>query len=83
MYSLTDTDLLKFLTADYMPVNINNDVVSTAIKGTLDNIIVTNAGNLYTTNSNIIISISGDGSGAEAGSVVLTGANTINNIQHL
>jgi hypothetical protein len=81
LYSLTDTDLLKFLTADYMPVNINNDVVSTAIKGTLDNIIVTNAGNLYTTNSNIIISISGDGSGAEAGSVILTGANTINKIQ--
>ena len=81
LYSLTDTDLLKFLTVDYMPVNIDNDVTSTAIKGTIDNIIVTNAGNLYSTNSNIIISISGDGTGAEAGQVLLTGANTINTIK--
>ena len=80
LYSLTDTDLLKFLTVDYMPVNIDDDVTSTAVKGTIDNIIVTNAGNLYSTNSNIIISISGDGASAEAGQVLLTGANTINKI---
>jgi len=80
LYSLTDSDLLKFLTVDYMPVNIDNDVTSTAVKGTIDNIIVTNAGNLYSTNSNIIISISGDGASAEAGQVLLTGANTINKI---
>jgi len=80
LYSLTDTDLLKFLTVDYMPVNIDDDVTSTAVKGTIDNIIVTNAGNLYSTNSNIIISISGDGTSAEAGQVLLTGANTINKI---
>ena len=81
LYSLTDTDLLKFLTVEYMPVNIDNDVTSTAIKGTVDNIIVTNAGNLYSTNSNITISILGDGTGATAGNVLLTGANTINKIQ--
>ena len=81
LYSLTDTDLLKFLTVEYMPVNIDNDVTATAIKGTVDNIIVTNAGNLYSTNSNITISILGDGTGATAGSVLLTGANTINKIE--
>jgi len=81
LYSLTDSDLLKFLTVDYMPVNINDDVTSTAVKGTIDNIIVTNAGNLYSTNSNIIISISGNGTSAEAGQVLLTGANTINKIR--
>jgi hypothetical protein len=81
LYSLTDTDLLKFLTVDYMPVNVDNDVAATAIKGTVDNIIVTNAGNLYSTNSNIIISIFGDGTSAAAGSVTITNANTINKIQ--
>jgi hypothetical protein len=81
LYSLTDTDLLKFLTTTYMPVNQNGDVSSTTIPGTIDNIVVTNAGNSYTTNSNIIVSILGDGTGASIGSVVLTGANTIGSIK--
>ena len=80
LYSLSDTDLLKFLTADFMPVNLNSDISSTAIKGTLDNAVVTNAGDSYTTNSNITVSILGDGSGATIGSVLLTGANTIDRI---
>ena len=81
LYSLSDTDLLKFLTGDFMPVNLNNDIASTAIKGTIDNAVVLNAGNAYSTNSNITVSILGDGTGATIGSVLITGANTIDRIK--
>ena len=80
LYSLSDTDLLKFLTGDFMPVNLNYDITSTAIKGTIDNAVVVNSGNSYTTNSNITVSILGDGSGAAVGSILTTGANTIDRI---
>jgi hypothetical protein len=80
LYSLSDTDLLKFLTGDFMPVNLNYDITSTAIKGTLDNAVVVNSGNSYTTNSNITVSVLGDGSGATVGSILTTGANTIDRI---
>ena len=80
LYSLSDTDLLKFLTGDFMPVNLNYDITSTAIKGTIDNAVVVNSGNSYTTNSNITVSILGDGSGATVGSILTTGANTIDRI---
>lgn len=80
LYSLSDTDLLKFLTGDFMPVNLNYDITSTAIKGTIDNAMVINSGNSYTTNSNITVSILGDGSGATVGSILITGANTIDRI---
>ena len=80
LYSLSDTDLLKFLTGDFMPVNLNYDVTSTAIKGTIDNAVVVNSGNAYTTNSNITVSVLGDGSGAIVGSILITSANTIDRI---
>lgn len=81
LYSLSDTDLLKFLTGDFMPVNINSDVETTAIKGTIDNAVVVNSGNSYRTNSNITVSIFGDGTGATVGSILITGANTIDRIK--
>jgi hypothetical protein len=80
MYSLTDTDLLKFLTNDYMPVNLNYDVLNTAIKGTVDNFVVTNIGNNYSVASNISVNILGDGLNARIGNVFLSGANTIDRI---
>jgi hypothetical protein len=40
MYSLTDADLLKFLTTNYMAINVNDDVVSTAVPGTIDSIVL-------------------------------------------
>jgi hypothetical protein len=80
LYSLSDTDLLKFLTGDFMPVNLNYDVALTSIKGTVDNAVVISAGNSYLTNSNITVSILGDGTGANVGSILITGANTIDRI---
>jgi hypothetical protein len=80
LYSLSDTDLLKFLTGDFMPVNLNYDVTLTSIKGTVDSAVVINAGNSYLTNSNITVNILGDGTGANVGSILITGANTIDRI---
>ena len=80
LYSLTDTDLLKFLTNDYMPVNLNYDVLNTAIKGTIDNFVVTNIGSNYSVASNISVNILGDGLNARISNVVLSGANTIDRI---
>ena len=80
LYSLSDTDLLKFLTGDFMPVNLNYDVLNTAIKGTIDNFVVTNIGNNYSIASNISVNILGDGLNARIGNVFLSGANTIDRI---
>jgi hypothetical protein len=80
LYSLSDTDLLKFLTGDFMPVNLNYDVSLTSIKGSVDNAVVINAGSSYLTNSNITVIILGDGTGESIGSVLITGANTIDRI---
>jgi len=78
MYSLTDSDLLKFLTSTYMAVNINEDVVETAIPGTIDSIVLTRAGNSYSNYANI--SIKGNGSGARIGSYAKNASNSISTI---
>lgn len=78
MYSLTDADLLKFLTADYMAINVNQDVVDTAIAGTLDSIVVTNQGNSYS--SNVTAAIQGNGQNARILSVTRNASNSITNI---
>lgn len=62
MYYLTDTDLLKFLTNEYMAVNISDDVVATAIPGTVDNFVIENQGNTVISFAGII---KGDGTGAD------------------
>jgi hypothetical protein len=80
LYSLLDSDILRFLTDAYIPVNINTNITSTAIPGTIDNIIITNPGNNYVTASNITVTINGNGTGAIVGQVNLTTANTINYI---
>jgi hypothetical protein len=78
MYSLTDADLLKFLTVNYMAININQDVVDTAIPGTIDNIVVQNQGNSY---SNFVqATIIGNGSGALVSNIIKNASNSITNI---
>jgi hypothetical protein len=80
LYSLTDTDLLKFLTDSYMPVNTDTAISRTTIRGTIDSLIVTNSGINYSNLANLSVSISGNGTGARAGQVYLSSANTINYI---
>jgi len=78
MYSLTDSDLLKFYTADYMAVNTNQDVVDTAIKGTLDSIVITNQGNGYSSATSAYIA--GNGGNASIISVTRNASNSITTI---
>jgi hypothetical protein len=75
MYSLTDADLLKFLTADYMAININDDVVDTAIPGTIDSIVIIRAGNSYSTatTANVV----GNGTGALTANITKNASNSI------
>jgi hypothetical protein len=80
LYSLTDTDLLKFLTNDYMSVHNNDDVNYTTVGGTLDSIVITNAGNNYNSNSNVVVTISGDGTGAVVGTINLASGGGLNKI---
>ena len=80
LYSLTDTDLLKFLTDSYMPVNLDPIISTTTIPGTIDSLIVTNSGINYSNLANLSVSISGNGTGARAGQVYLNSANSINYI---
>lgn len=75
MYSLTDSDLLRFLTADYMAINVNEDVVDTAIPGTIDNIVLTKAGNTYSTST--LVRIIGNGTGAAAANVTRNASNSL------
>jgi len=73
MYSLTDTDILKFLTNNYMAINVNEDVVDTAISGTVDNIVVTNPGIGYSSTTSF--AIKGKGTGASIASYTLNPSN--------
>jgi hypothetical protein len=75
MYYLTDTDLLKFLTNEYMAVNTYDDVVATAIPGTVDNFVIENQGNTVTAFSG---TVTGNGTGATISTTVV--GNKLTNI---
>lgn len=74
MFSVADSDLLKFSTGSYIPVrkivsddgSSQWDVQSAAIEGAVHSILITNGGSGYTNSDNLIVSISGDGSGLAA-----------------
>lgn len=86
MYSIPDSEKLRFTTTNYIPVKtlIEDDgslqwqVQNTAISGAIHHIKVTDAGSGYTNASNISITVKGDGSDF-SGYVTLTG-NTINKV---
>lgn len=88
MYTLSDSEKTRFLSDNYIPVktlqaddgSLQYQVQQNAIKGSIDNIVITNAGQNYTNTSNITITISGDGSSATAIPVLNTSTNTISSI---
>lgn len=47
MFTCEPTAYLNFQTSNYIPVTPNNDVINNAVPGTIDNIVITNAGNNY------------------------------------
>ncbi len=87
MYTLTAEEKLRFLTSSFMPVKTlaqsdNSQqwiVQENAIDGAIHIIEVTNAGSGYTAND-VVVSITGDGSYANAFAVLNTSSNTIQSI---
>lgn len=88
MYTITPSERIKFTTSDYMPVkklvfddnSLQWQVQQNAVKGAINHIQVTNGGINYFVNSAISITITGDGSGANAFARVNTVSNTIANV---
>lgn len=74
MYTLSAEERIRFMTDEYIPVQTltldNNSlqwrVQEDAVDGAIEAIKVTNGGTNYSNSSNIIITITGDGSGANA-----------------
>lgn len=88
MYSLSDEDRLRFTLDDYIPIRkiVNDegseqwDIQQNAIEGAIHSIILTNGGTGYTNVNNIYVSITGDGTGAQATATVNTTTNVVNSI---
>jgi hypothetical protein len=88
MYTISDNDITRFVTDDYITVKtlIENDgssqwsVQEASIDGAINYIYVTNPGRYYTNSQNIVVTITGDGSGATAYAVMSNVTNTVNNI---
>lgn len=88
MYELSDQDLLRYTTDNYVPVKtlITDDstlqwhVQTGAIDGSIDVINITNSGNNYTNISNLVISFIGDGSGLTANVSLNTSTKTLSSI---
>lgn len=88
MFSVSSSDQLRFLSTQWIPVrSITLDDGSlqwqtqfNTIAGEIDSIVITNGGSNYTNASNIIVSVSGDGTDFAAQAVVNTSTNTVSSI---
>jgi len=76
LYTIEDSDELRFVTRDYMPVNTNENVSSVANKGTIENVKVLTLGSNYSNLANLTVSVVGDGANANITPVV-SSSNTI------
>lgn len=87
MYTIPDEDRLRFTNDGFIPVktlSVNNgslqwQVQDNALDGAIHNIVLTNNGSGYTAND-VYISITGDGTGANAYAVLNTTSNTVSSI---
>jgi hypothetical protein len=88
MYSLSDSELLRFTTANYIPVKTlpSNDgslqwnVQQNATEGAIYNIIISNTGSGYTNTNNIFVNILGDGASATATANINVSSQTVSSI---
>lgn len=88
MYTLTDAEKRRFMTSKFMPVrtlssdngSLQWDVQEASVDGAIHNIVITNSGNNYTNVSNLVVTVTGDGSGAVATATINTMSNSINAI---
>lgn len=88
MYTLSEEEKLNFTSSSYIPVKTigSNDgstqwlVQTNAVEGEIDAIVVTAGGTGYTNVANVIVTITGDGTGATATAGVNTVSNIVSNV---
>lgn len=88
MYSLSDLERQRFTTGSFIPVrtlDVNNgsrqwDVQQNAIDGAIHAALIINGGNNYTNVSNLVVTITGDGTDAAAVATINSHTNTVNSI---
>jgi hypothetical protein len=88
MYTLNTKERQRFLSDNWMPVKTLTlddgspqwGIQTAAVDGAIDVILVSNSGTNYTNTSNVVITISGDGTGASATGYVNTVSNTLANV---
>lgn len=88
MYTISPGEQLKYTTTNYIPVktltaddnSLQWDVQQAAIPGAIQAIKILNGGSGYISNSTISLSITGDGTGANAIATINTQSNTISAI---
>lgn len=88
LYSISDSEQLKFTTADYIPVktiadddnSLQWDVQSQTIAGSILSLNLIDGGENYSNANTVTLVISGDGSGATANAVVNTTSNSIESV---
>jgi hypothetical protein len=86
MYSVSDVEKLRFTTDTYIPVktlseddgSLQYQVQSEAIEGAIHSIIVTNGGSGYSNVSNLVVTITGDGTEATATATINSVSNSVN-----
>lgn len=88
MYSLADQDLLRYTTDNYIPVKqLSNDDGSTqwdvqqaAVSGSIESVVLTSGGSLYSNTANVIVTITGDGTTAAATANINTTSGLVTSI---
>lgn len=76
LYSIPVGDVLKFVSDNYIPIEINTSVAANAVNGKLDTIVVQSSGFGYNNGIYKNIEIKGDGTGARATVTVESGRIT-------
>lgn len=88
MYTVSNADQIRFMTPQYIPVktltiddgSLQWQVQEAAVSGTLDYVSIANGGVLFTNSSNIVVTITGDGSSAAAIATINSASNTVNSV---
>jgi hypothetical protein len=89
MYTVSDSDQLRFTNSTYMPVryisaddgSLQWSVQNGAVDGSILALQITSGGSNYSNTSNLVVTISGDGTSATARANINTISKTVNSIQ--
>lgn len=82
MYTIDSNDQLRFETRDYMPINLNYEVMNSSVNGSIENFKLLNLGSGYSNLANLKVTVVGNGSNANVTPIItsqrFSGLNIIN-----